>query len=181
MRMIIFIICFYTLPCFADSIKEVKSCTSEQGEEIQLLSLKTIDGDTLYLKFRNIITGAFIDNPSGSHDFVGDIAFSKCINNSFIFALEYGSPYTKGCLVNGWGNGDKGKNEPEGFCFAERDKPESIWFGKDNILVVIKNKENNGVKDTKYIIYDSNKPDGERSSHIDKLPSNTGYKIFNLK
>lgn len=60
----------------------------------------------------------------------GDVVLSQCINGSLIFALEYGSPYIKGCLVTGWENGFKGKNSPEGFCFAERNIPEAVWFGK---------------------------------------------------
>lgn len=74
---------------------------------MQLLSLRTIDGDTLYLKFRNVITGAFLDTPTKSYDFFGDVVLSQCINGSLIFALEYGSPYIKGCLVTGWEMGLK--------------------------------------------------------------------------
>lgn len=162
----------------ADTIKEVSHCELKQGEEIKLLTLKTIDGNTLYLNFRNIITGAFIDNVVASNDFVGDIVFSKCINNSLIFGLEYGSPYIKGCLVTSWGGGDKGGIDPGGICFAEKNIPESVWFGANNILIVIKNLASDDVVDSKYIIYDSSKKSGERSSHLDKLPPQEGYKIF---
>lgn len=68
------------------------------------------------------------------------MVLSQCINGSLIFALEYGSPYIKGCLVTGWENGFKGKNSPEGFCFAERNIPEAVWFGKNNILIIIRNQ-----------------------------------------
>ncbi|MEW9726752.1 hypothetical protein [Escherichia coli] len=130
----------------------MKTCQLKKNESVQLLSLRTIDGDTLYLKFRNVITGAFLDTPTKSYDFLGDVVLSQCINGSLIFALEYGSPYIKGCLVTGWENGFKGKNSPEGFCFAERNIPEAVWFGKNNILIIIRNQMDVGTWKGKYII-----------------------------
>ncbi|HAX1597372.1 TPA: hypothetical protein J0720_001218, partial [Escherichia coli] len=108
MRIMLILLCFFSFPCFSgDKIKIVKTCQLKKNESVQLLSLRTIDGDTLYLKFRNVITGAFLDTPTKSYDFFGDVVLSQCINGSLIFALEYGSPYIKGCLVTGWENGFK--------------------------------------------------------------------------
>jgi hypothetical protein len=152
-RLYILVLCFFSFSCLADSIRDVKICDLKQDEKIHLLSLKTIDGDTLYLRFRNIITGAFLDDSKNSHQFFGNIKLSKCVNNSLVFSLEYGSPYIKGCVVTGWENGFKGKNDPEGFCFAEKDLPESIWFGDKNTLIVIRNEIS--ALDGEYTVYDS--------------------------
>ncbi|EFA1765251.1 hypothetical protein HQH75_04065 [Escherichia coli] len=181
MRIMLILLCFFSLPCFSgDKIKIVKTCQLKKNESVQLLSLRTIDGDTLYLKFRNVITGAFLDTPTKSYDFFGDVVLSQCINGSLIFALEYGSPYIKGCLVTGWENGFKGKNSPEGFCFAERNIPEAVWFGKNNILIIIRNQMDVGTWKGKYIIYDNAKKSGERAYSSDNLPSKDGYIIFAL-
>ena len=154
MRIMLILLCFFSFPCFSgDKIKIVKTCQLKKNESVQLLSLRTIDGDTLYLKF---------------------------INGSLIFALEYGSPYIKGCLVTGWENGFKGKNSPEGFCFAERNIPEAVWFGKNNILIIIRNQMDVGTWKGKYIIYDNAKKSGERAYSSDNLPSKDGYIIFAL-
>ncbi|MFC0226971.1 hypothetical protein [Serratia aquatilis] len=157
----------------------IKACDLKHSEKVHLLSLRTIDGDTLYSRFRHIITGAFLDDSKNSHQFFGDIKLSKCISNSLVFSLDYGYPYIKGCVVTGWENGFKGENDPKGFCFAEKDLPESIWFGDKNTLIVIKNEIS--ALDGKYTVYDSARKSGERSYHLDTLPSKEGYKIFSLK
>lgn len=59
--------------CMAGIIKAVKRCELKQVEAVHLLTFKDINVDTLYLKFRNIIMGAFIDYPADSHGFTGDI------------------------------------------------------------------------------------------------------------
>ncbi|VCY84982.1 hypothetical protein BANRA_03680 [Escherichia coli] len=70
MRIMLILLCFFSFPCFSgDKIKIVKTCQLKKNESVQLLSLRTIDGDTLYLKFRNVITGAFLDTPTKSYDF----------------------------------------------------------------------------------------------------------------
>ncbi len=174
-----FILLLLSTVSFAEKdIQLIKSCELKQKERVGLLSLKTIDGNTLYLKFKNIITGAFLDNHGKSYDYTGDIVLSRCINESLFFALNYGSPYIKGCLVTGWENGEKGKNSPEGLCFAERNIPESIWFGESNILVVIRNQKGVGSWGGEYIIYDNAKNAGERAYSSDTLPSVKGYTIF---
>ncbi|WP_434057499.1 hypothetical protein [Escherichia coli] len=74
----------------------------------------------------------------------------------------------------------KGKNSPEGFCFAERNIPEAVWFGKNNILIIIRNQMDVGTWKGKYIIYDNAKKSGERAYSSDNLPSKDGYIIFAL-
>lgn len=107
------------------------------------------------------------------------MVLSQCINGSLIFALEYGSPYIKGCLVTGWENGFKGKNSPEGFCFAEKySRSGMVW--KNNILIIIRNQMDVGTWKGKYIIYDNAKKSGERAYSSDNLPSKDGYIIFAL-
>lgn len=115
-RCSIIILFFCSFFCFADSVGIVKTCKLKQQEKIQLISVKTIDGNTLYLKIRNILIGAFLDSWEGNYLTVGDIVLSKCVNNSLVFAINYGSPYLKVCLVTGWNEND---NKPESFCFAE--------------------------------------------------------------
>ncbi len=79
MRIMLILLCFFSFPCFSgDKIKIVKTCQLKKNESVQLLSLRTIDGDTLYLKFRNVITGAFLDTPTKSYDFFGDVVLSQC-------------------------------------------------------------------------------------------------------
>ncbi|MHA7846353.1 hypothetical protein [Serratia sp. D1N4] len=168
---------FISFTCLADSIKIVKTCKLKQGEKIQLIAVNTIDGDTLYLKFRNILVGAFQEQGEDDYFSVGDMVLSKCVNHSLIFALNFGPPYLKGCLVTAW-NSD---NKPESFCFAEKDLPESIWVSDKNTLIVIKNENEISALDGKYTIYDSARKSGERSYHIDTLPPKEGYKIFSLK
>ena len=136
MRIMLILLCFFSFPCFSgDKIKIVKTCQLKKNESVQLLSLRT---------------------------------------------MEYGSPYIKGCLVTGWENGFKGKNSPEGFCFAERNIPEAVWFGKNNILIIIRNQMDVGTWKGKYIIYDNAKKSGERAYSSDNLPSKDGYIIFAL-
>lgn len=177
MRLYIIALCFFSFTCLADSIRVVKTCELKQEEKIQLIAVNTIDGDTLYLKFRNILTGAFQDRDEDNYLSVGDIVLSKCIHNSLVFALNYGPPYLKGCLVTAWNS----NNKPESFCFAEKDLPESIWFGDKNTLIVIKNENEISALSGKYTIYDSARKDGERAYNLDVLPPKKGYKIFSLK
>lgn len=167
----------FSLPCLADSIKTIETCNLKQNEKIQLISVNTIDGDTLYLNFRNIITDAYSDPGEDNSLNVGDIVLSKCINKTLIYAMNYGSPYLKGCLVSAWSE----ENKPESFCFAEKDLPKSIWFGKEKKLIVIINKNEISSLNGKYTIYDSSRKIGERSYYTDKLPSKVGYEIFTIK
>ncbi len=93
--------------------------------------------------------------------FFGDVVLSQCINGSLIFALEYGSPYIKVCLVTGWENGFKSKNSPEGFCFAEKYSRSGMVLEKQYFNY---HPKPNGCWDMerKYIIYDNAKKSQEK-------------------
>ncbi|WP_240246249.1 hypothetical protein [Escherichia sp. MOD1-EC7003] len=162
-----------TLPfcCFAESIKDVIKCDFNKNDGVTLVSLKTIDGDTPYLLFENIIVSAFLDGAIYS----GDIVLSKCVNHSLIFALNYGPPYIKGCLITSLNHDSGMKNKLKGFCFAERNIPEAIWFGKKKTLIIIKNDNRVGEWREKYIIYDSSK---EAAYDSYSLPEKKGYEIY---
>ncbi|HGB3219766.1 TPA: hypothetical protein ACIVAW_004695, partial [Salmonella enterica subsp. enterica serovar Javiana] len=117
-----------------------KDCKLEDGNRVKLISLRTVDGSTPYLIFDNVIVSAFLDGTIYS----GDIILSKCIHHSLIFALNYGAPYMKGCLITGVSVSAERKYQPNGFCFAERNIPESVWFGEEHTLIIIKNDNSVG-------------------------------------
>lgn len=174
MRLIYYLLIFLLMPsyCLSGTIKNIETCKLNEGREIKLISLRTIDGDTPYLVFDNVIMNAFLDGSITS----GDLVLSECINHSLIFALNYGSPYINGCLITGLIARTKVEDEPDGFCFAERHTPESVWFGKKNTLVIIRNNNAVGEWQGRYIIYDNKK----ETYSSDNLPDASGYKIYNL-
>lgn len=63
---------------------------------------------------------------------------------------------------------------------SQRNIPEAVWFGKNNILIIIRNQMDVGTWKGKYIIYDNAKKSGERAYSSDNLPSKDGYMIFAL-
>ncbi|EDY6548642.1 hypothetical protein GQG61_004777, partial [Salmonella enterica] len=135
-------------PCYflLGNIKNIKDCKLEDGNRVKLISLRTVDGSTPYLIFDNVIVSAFLDGTIYS----GDIILSKCIHHSLIFALNYGAPYMKGCLITGVSVSAERKYQPNGFCFAERNIPESVWFGEEHTLIIIKNDNSVGEWRGKY-------------------------------
>ncbi|HCW0182189.1 TPA: hypothetical protein OW286_005665 [Citrobacter freundii] len=155
-------------------IKNIKECKLNNDDIINLISLRTVDGNAPYLVFDNVIVSAFLDDRS---IYSGGIVLSKCINHTLIFALSYGPPYIKGCLITGLSNDTAENRKPEGFCFAEKNMPESVWFGKDQTLIVIKNDNNSGEWNGKYIIYNNHEEDAKA---FNQLPDINGYKIYQL-
>ncbi|EPF4172142.1 hypothetical protein ACSSEE_002658 [Escherichia albertii] len=159
--------------CLSATINNLQNCAITEEKEVTLLSLKTIDGDTPYLAFDNIITPAFLDGGIKS----GELVLAKCVNHALIFALSYGPPYISGCLVTGVKETDEQKKVPQGFCFAEKNAPEAVWFGKNNTLLVIRNVEGIGEWQGKYILYDSRR---NAPWATDSLPDIAGYDIYPL-
>ncbi|EGO7057258.1 hypothetical protein IU738_004643, partial [Salmonella enterica] len=111
---------FFSCYCLSEDIKNIKDCKLDEDNRVKLISLLTVDGNTPYLIFDNVIVSAFLDGSIYS----GDIILSKCIHHSLIFALNYGAPYMKGCLITGVSASAERKYQPNGFCFAERNIPE---------------------------------------------------------
>ncbi|EDW1644255.1 hypothetical protein EK69_004564 [Salmonella enterica subsp. enterica] len=168
-----FSLIFFSCYCLSEDIENIKECKLDTGNEVKLISLRTVDGSTPYLIFDNVIVSAFLDGSI----FSGDVVLSKCINHSLIFALNYGPPYIKGCLITGLNDNAVKNYRPKGFCFAERNTPESVWFGEDHTLIIIKNDNNTGEWNGKYIIYDSRE---EEAQAFNRLPDAKGYKIYRL-
>ncbi|ECQ9766794.1 hypothetical protein F0662_07250, partial [Salmonella enterica] len=135
LKVVMFFLMIFPCYCLLGNIKNIKDCKLEDGNRVKLISLRTVDGSTPYLIFDNVIVSAFLDGTIYS----GDIILSKCIHHSLIFALNYGAPYMKGCLITGVSVSAERKYQPNGFCFAERNIPESVWFGEEHTLIIIKN------------------------------------------
>ncbi|CAH6635957.1 hypothetical protein [Pseudocitrobacter vendiensis] len=175
MRLLIMVILLALMPInyLSATIKNLQTCAISEEKEITLLSLQTSDGDTPYLAFDNIITSAFLDGSVRT----GELVLAQCVNHTLIFALSNGPPYLSGCLVTGVKESDAQKNVPQGFCFAERNAPEAVWFGKNHTLLIIRNVEGKGEWQGKYILYDSRK---DEAWATDSLPNNAGYEIFPL-
>lgn len=166
---------FDVFPCYylPGDIKNIKDCKLDEGNRVKLISLHTVDGNAPYLIFDNVIVSAFLDGSIYS----GNIILSECINHSLIFALNYGAPYMKGCLITGLSASAARKCQPNGFCFAERNIPESVWFGEEHTLIIIKNNNSVGEWRGKYIIYDSR---GDEGQTFNELPDTKNYKIYRL-
>ncbi|EAO6934681.1 hypothetical protein JIA67_004383, partial [Salmonella enterica] len=133
LKIVMFFLMIFPCYCLLGNIKNIKDCKLEDGNRVKLISLRTVDGSTPYLIFDNVIVSAFLDGTIYS----GDIILSKCIHHSLIFALNYGAPYMKGCLITGVSVSAERKYQPNGFCFAERNIPESVWFGEEHTLIII--------------------------------------------
>ncbi|EEK8087548.1 hypothetical protein G3168_004774, partial [Salmonella enterica subsp. enterica serovar Javiana] len=131
LKIVMFFLMIFPCYCLLGNIKNIKDCKLEDGNRVKLISLRTVDGSTPYLIFDNVIVSAFLDGTIYS----GDIILSKCIHHSLIFALNYGAPYMKGCLITGGSVSAERKYQPNGFCFAERNIPESVWFGEEHTLI----------------------------------------------
>ncbi|EAM4181413.1 hypothetical protein GA168_23020, partial [Salmonella enterica] len=140
LKIVMFFLMIFPCYCLLGNIKNIKDCKLEDGNRVKLISLRTVDGSTPYLIFDNVIVSAFLDGTIYS----GDIILSKCIHHSLIFALNYGAPYMKGCLITGVSVSAERKYQPNGFCFAERNIPESVWFGEEHTLIIIKNDNSVG-------------------------------------
>lgn len=154
---------FLPFYCISGGMKNIKNCKLDSGIEVKLISMQTDDGSIPYLMFDNIIASAFLDGSI----LAGDVVLAKCINHSLIFALNYGPPYMKGCLITDLIDDGKKKNHhPKGVCFAERNTPESIWFSEKHSLIIIKNDKNTGEWNGKYIVYDSREKEAQSFNHL---------------
>lgn len=121
---ILFLVSFCSL---SSTTKTIQTCELKGGDLIKLVTHQTVDGDTPYFTFRQVIRSALLDD---KNIYSGGIILSKCVNHTLIFNFNYGSPYLKGCLVTGVIKKPQAKDSLEGFCFSERNNPDSIWFGK---------------------------------------------------
>ncbi|HCS1711071.1 TPA: hypothetical protein OQP52_004591, partial [Salmonella enterica subsp. enterica serovar Typhi] len=119
LKIVMLFLMFFPCYCLPMDIKNIKDCKLEEGNRVKLISLSTVDGSTPYLIFDNVIVSAFLDGSIYS----GDIILSKYIHHSLIFALNYGAPYMKGCLITGLSASAERSYKPNGFCFTERNIP----------------------------------------------------------
>lgn len=148
MRLIYILLMLLMLPVFKLSapIRNIETCKLSEDSYAELVSLQTIDGDAPYLVFGKVIVNTFLDGEITS----GEIVLSECIGHSLIFAVNYGSPYIKGCLITVLKKEMKEEMQPVELCFAERNTPDSVWFGKNATLIIIKNDD--GVTGNEWVL-----------------------------
>lgn len=123
-----------------------------------------VDGDELFVEADGKTTRAFLDMPES--DFVGRIVLAKCIDNTLIFVLEYGSPYLKGVAIR-----DNPKSHlEERIYFAEKALPRWLYLGDAEMMVVIPNAGHESNKKNLVYKYISGKGQPEESSAMNGLP-----------
>lgn len=175
MKIYITILFFISFCCYSTPTKNIQTCEFYGGYKVQLVSRQTVDGDSLYLKFKEKIMNAFSDGDDSNS---GEVVLAKCINHALIFSLNYGSPYLKGCLITESKKTTNNQSSLDRQCFSEKNTPESVWFGKYNTLIVIYNSSGIGEWSGRYIIYDNAREDAYASN---VLPKKTGYDIYYIK
>ncbi|MBK5529282.1 hypothetical protein JFT91_17625 [Pseudomonas sp. TH08] len=167
-----------TLMCrsaWAGSQKTLLTCPLSDGTKIALLATSNADGQRLFVKFDGKIETAFTDMPD--EDFVGDVMLAKCAGATLIFALNYGSPYTKGVVLR--------KNPASGVLeridFAEKALPRFLYLSTGQMRLVIPN-EGYEVPE-KYLVYDSfaRKGQPDELQGFDVLPDQRQFTVIDLK
>ena len=162
-------------PAWAGSQKTLLTCPLSDGTKIALLATSNADGQRLFVKFDGKIETAFTDMPD--EDFVGDLMLAKCTGATLIFALNYGSPYTKGVVLR--------KNPASGVLeridFAEKALPRFLYLSAEQMRLVIPN-EGYEVPE-KYIVYDSFAKNGQTDEPqgFDVLPDQGEFTVIDLK
>ncbi|MBC8997559.1 hypothetical protein IAI51_13570 [Pseudomonas sp. N40(2020)] len=162
-------------PAWADSQKTLLACPLSDGTKIALLAISSADGQRLFVKFDGKIETAFTDMPD--EDFVGDVRLAKCTGATLIFALSYGSPYTKGVVLR--------KNPTsrvlERINFAEKALPRFLYLSAEQMRLVIPN-EGYEVPE-QYLVYDyfSRKHQSDEPQGFDVLPDQGEFTVIDLK
>jgi hypothetical protein len=130
----------------ASALRSIISCPLVDGGRITLMAKSHgVDGDSLFVQSTGRIERAFLDMPNS--DFVGHIVLSKCVNNTLIFSLDYGSPYLKGVAIRK----NPRTHDEEHIYFAEKSLPRWLYSDHQEMLVIIPNE---GYEtDKKYLVY----------------------------
>ncbi|MFJ2478710.1 hypothetical protein ACIOWE_00365 [Pseudomonas sp. NPDC087598] len=162
-------------PAWAGSQKTLLTCPLSDGTKIALLATASTDGQRLFVKFNGKIETAFTDMPD--QDFAGDVMLAKCTGATLIFALNYGSPYTKGVVLR--------KNPSSGVLeridFSEKALPRFLYLSVQRMRLVIPN-EGYEVPE-KYLVYDyfARKGQPDELKGVDVLPNRKGFMVIDLK
>ncbi|MES2820108.1 MAG: hypothetical protein V4812_14095 [Pseudomonadota bacterium] len=117
---------------------------------------------------------AFQDMPDT--EFAGEVALAKCVGNTLLFALQYGSPYRKGVLIR------KNPNDHavERLYFAEKSLPGWLYLNERHMLLVFLNEGYESNK--KYLVYRYVAGEGQpsESEATDRRPAQEGYSVIRL-
>lgn len=149
----------------ANEYQLIVSCQQKNSTKINLLSKNSLYGDELYIEIDGKISKAFIDFPD--FEFVGDIALAQCVNNTLIFALEYGPPYIKGATI-------RITKKVERLDFAEKTLPFLLDTNNKSMRLIF---ENTGFEDShNFLIRKTGKNSGSN-----KIPSPKGYTRADIK
>ncbi|WP_321799702.1 hypothetical protein [Burkholderia sp. BCC1988] len=151
----------------SDSIqlRPILSCTLADGSTAILEARSHgLDGDELFVQIDDKIERAFLDMPDS--DFVGRVVMSKCVGQTLVFALEYGSPYLKGVAIRV----NPRTHANERIYFAEKALPRWLYSGDREMLVVMPNTDKG--TDKRYIVYRyvAGKGQPSESTPTDRLP-----------
>ena len=162
-------------PAWAHSQKTLLACPLSDGTKIALLATSSADGLRLFVKFDGKIETAFTDMSEA--DFAGKVMLAKCAGATLIFALNYGSPYTKGVVLRK----NPSSGELERIDFAEKALPRFLYWSVKQMRLVIPN-EGYEVPE-KFLVYDyfANKGQPVELQGFDVLPNKTGFTVIDLK
>ncbi|ALI04335.1 hypothetical protein C1Y08_24970 [Pseudomonas sp. FW306-02-F02-AA] len=162
-------------PAYAEPIKAILNCPFSDGTHASLLATSTLEGQKLFLKVDGNIQSAFSDMPNA--DFVGQIVMAKCVASGLIFALNYGTPYSKGVLLRK----NPISHATERIDFSEKALPRWLYVGREQMRLVIPNSGHEVA--AKFLVYDfvNEKGQPEEVEGVDTLPDKLGFKVLRLK
>jgi hypothetical protein len=164
-----------TSPAFANSPKPIISCLLSDGTRASLLAESSVDGKRLFVNLDKKTQPAFTDMPDA--DFVGAVVMAKCASSSLIFALNYGSSYSKGVVLRK----NPISHSIERIDFAEKALPTYLYLGQKQMRLVFPNIGNE--VSTRFLIYDyfSGKVQNSEANGSDIVPAKRGLEVIRLK
>jgi hypothetical protein len=162
-------------PVFAESPKPIISCLLSDGTRASLLAESSVDGKRLFVNLDKKTQTAFTDMPDA--DFVGVVVMAKCASSSLVFALNYGSPYSKGVVLRK----NPISHSLERIDFAEKALPTYLYLGQKQMRLVFPNIGNE--VSTRFLIYDylSGKGQSEEANGSDIVPVKRGFEVVRLR
>lgn len=159
----------------AASMAPVLSCRMSDGSQSMLQAETTVDGKRLFLTVDGKTDKAFTDMPDT--DFVGEVKLRKCVDGVLVFALNYGSPYTKGVALRK----NPATHAVERIDFAEKALPRWLYTSATGMSLVVPNEgyETSG----KYLVYEfvSGKGQAEAARGVERLPGRQGWRVARLR
>ena len=122
------------LLAWSEPVTVEKRCRLEDGSTALLQSASSIDGKRLFLALDGRTEPAFTDMPTS--DFVGELKMAECRSGTLVFALNYGSPYTKGVAIRR----RRADRQWERIDFAEKAFPQWLLLGGEGMQLVFPNQ-----------------------------------------